>query len=111
MCRLQEKTKRGGEPSLNESLGSLLTFLGFSLAFQGYPQSDIRLGFVRYTDYDQGSSATTRLNFTDNIIAFENFVASIIADGGGDGAEDVMSGLEAALSKQEWRNRSTKVQF
>ena len=34
--------------------------------------------------------------------AFYNFVNAIRADGGGDSAEDIMGGLQAAFSKLSW---------
>ena len=36
--------------------------------------------------------------------AFYNFVNAIRADGGGDSAEDIMGGLQAAFSRLSWGN-------
>ena len=35
-------------------------------------------------------------------LAFYNFVNAIRADGGGDSAEDIMGGLQAAFSRLSW---------
>ncbi|XP_065894435.1 alpha-protein kinase vwkA-like isoform X1 [Dysidea avara] len=73
--------------------------------FQG---CDIRFAFVRYTDYDQPqSSRTTHIDFTKNQSSFYNFVNAISADVGvgGDSAEDVMGGLQAAFSNLSWGDK------
>ena len=59
----------------------------------------LRLAFVAYTDYD--NPAPHQLDFTTDIQAFETHLSSITAAGGGDCAEDVFSGLEAA-GKLSW---------
>ena len=50
------------------------------------------LNFIRFI-----SCSTSR-----NQGAFYNFVNSIRADGGGDSAEDIMGGLQAAFSRLSW---------
>ena len=96
-----------------------------------YKGCDLRVSFVRYTDYDQPeSSRTTRLDFTKyvtyssecllcmhacimyfyrSLTAFRNFVDPIKAKGGGDGPEDIMGALKVTLSTLSWRSSSAKV--
>ena len=40
---------------------------------------------------------------------FNSFVGGISAQGGGDGPEDVMGGLQVALNKLTWRSKSSRV--
>lgn len=64
--------------------------------------SKLRLAFVRYTDYDVKENRTTMLPFTEDVKAFETFVGSIVAGGGGDECEDVFGGLSVALNHLQW---------
>ena len=91
---------------------------------------DLRVAFVRYTDFDLGARRTSCLPFTkyintifpNNYIAtklkcycshrdvdrFYNFVGQIHAEGGHDTAEDVFGGLEAMLNL-DWNEDGTNV--
>ena len=40
---------------------------------------------------------------------FRSFVGAIVADGGGDGPEDIMGGLNKTFWKLSWREEASKV--
>ncbi len=48
------------------------------------------------------------LNFSD-AQAFQSFVGMVRANGGGDGAEDVLGGLQAVTNQLNWRKDANKV--
>ena len=71
---------------------------------------DLRFAFVRYTDYDLPEcTRTTKLDFTKDQTSFHQFVSGIVADGGGDGPEDIMGALKVTLSTLSWRPGVDKV--
>ena len=75
------------QPHMNgvkEMIGSLGKKLG-----RDFPYLQLRLGFVRYTDFDMGANKYSTLGWTSDISEFSKFVASLKAQGGGDGPEDV----------------------
>jgi hypothetical protein len=75
-----------------------------------YKGCDLRFAFVRYTDYDvSADTRTTWIDFTTSAYTFRNFVGAISADGGGDGAEDIMGGLKVTLTRLSWRSDTAKV--
>ena len=43
--------------------------------------------------------------------AFQSFVGAIRADGGGDGPEDIMGGLNAVFHRLNWRSEANKVLY
>jgi hypothetical protein len=55
-------------------------------------------GCVAYKDPLEGDAPAQTLDFTPNPRTFSSFLADVKAGGGGDGAEDVHSGLEAAAA-------------
>ena len=66
------------------------------------PGELVRMGVVAYRD--QGDDYVTRISPLAH--AEEKtfrFLSDLSADGGGDGPEDVLAGLAAALEKMEWR--------
>jgi hypothetical protein len=65
------------------------------------PQEEVRLGVVAYRD--RGDAYVTQVSglSTDVETTFA-FLAGLSAGGGGDGPEDVLSGLHAALTQLEW---------
>ncbi|KAL6055637.1 VWFA domain-containing protein [Balamuthia mandrillaris] len=74
-----------------------------------HPQNSFFWSFVRYTDYDQpASTRTSYLPFTNQLSTFKSFVGGIVANGGGDGPEDVMGGLQVMLDLP-WTQQATKV--
>jgi uncharacterized protein YegL len=61
----------------------------------------VRFGVVAYRD--RGDAYLTRLSpLSGDVEQSERFLGLLMADGGGDGPEDVLSGLRDALSKMKW---------
>ena len=63
------------------------------------PQCVMKLAFVGYTDYNDPKPP--QLDFTEDMQAFHATLDSVKAGGGGDGAEDVFTGLQDA-GKLTW---------
>ena len=63
------------------------------------PQLVARVAFVGYADY--GDPQPPQLDFTQDVQQFQNLLDTVVAGGGGDAAEDVFSGLQAA-SRLSW---------
>jgi uncharacterized protein YegL len=64
-------------------------------------QERVRLGVVAFRD--RGDAYVTRISpLTEDVDISFDFLASLTADGGGDGPEDVLSGLASALNDVEW---------
>ena len=61
----------------------------------------VRIAFVGYRDYCDGSSKLEVLPFTEDLKVFNSFQTGIVAKGGGDTAEDVLGGLKSAINL-EW---------
>eukprot|EP01080_Neovahlkampfia_damariscottae_P002033 gene2033-1540_t len=68
------------------------------------PNQQIRLAMVAYRDYTD-SKLLEVFQFSTKYQDFKNFVGKIQATGGGDGAEDVFSGIDAAL-KLDWSSKA-----
>ncbi len=70
----------------------------------------IRFGLVKYRDHPpQNKSFLVEVeNLTSDFKGFKSKVMNMTAEGGGDEAEAVLDGLEAALSKINWRDNSNK---
>ncbi|MFH1808678.1 MAG: vWA domain-containing protein [Pseudomonadota bacterium] len=65
------------------------------------PQERVRLGVVAYRD--QGDQYVTKqAPLTEDVEQSQRFLAALVADGGGDGPEDVLSGLHVALNGMNW---------
>ncbi|CAG8731609.1 8313_t:CDS:1 [Acaulospora morrowiae] len=67
------------------------------------PKIKVRLGFIGYRDHCD-SKRFECLNFTDSHEEFKDFVAKVVATGGGDTPEDVLGGLNEAITTMTWRN-------
>lgn len=71
---------------------------------------DVRFGMVLYRD--RGDDYVTRvIPFTADMVKFKSGLAQVRADGGGDGPEDLQSGLHDALGKLDWRNEGLRLMF
>lgn len=78
--------------------------------YANYENCDLRIAFVRYTDFDVSkSNRITYIDFTRSESSFQSFVGAIQASGGGDAAEDIMGALSVTFSKLSWRDHGTKV--
>jgi hypothetical protein len=69
------------------------------------PAIKIRVAFCGYRDHCDGSDRLQIFDFTNSCEEFENNLANVPAKGGdGDGPEDVLGGLDAAIHRLAWRN-------
>eukprot|EP01084_Bolivina_argentea_P257644 434108_1 len=69
-------------------------------------QYKLRVGCIGYRDWSEGDKRIEALDFTEDINQFKNFVQSLKAFGGDDGAEDVLGGLNATITLN-WSELST----
>ncbi|EQC35519.1 hypothetical protein SDRG_06810 [Saprolegnia diclina VS20] len=67
-----------------------------------HPQATVRVGFVAYRDFCDGSLRLEIQQLTTELARVEAFIASLEATGGGDGPEDIPGGLDAAL-RLDWQ--------
>ncbi|KAF0547883.1 kinase-like protein [Gigaspora margarita] len=74
------------------------------------PCIKFRLGFCGYRDHCDGRSRLQIFNFTSSCEEFRTNLTTVKATGGGDGPEDVLGGLNAAITNMEWGD-GTKVLF
>jgi hypothetical protein len=65
-------------------------------------QTDVRIGLVEYKDRSD-CLLTRTFPFSRNLPAFSRSIANVQASGGGDMPEDMHKGLDAALSRLQWR--------
>ncbi|KAF0424728.1 kinase-like protein [Gigaspora margarita] len=73
------------------------------------PSISIHVGFCGYRDHCDGKDRIQYLNFTDSYEKFSDYIKNNVkATGGGDGPEDVLGGLDAAISQMSW-SRATRV--
>jgi von Willebrand factor type A domain len=71
---------------------------------------DLRYAAVLYRDI--GDEYVTKAHpFTGDIKAFDAALATIRADGGGDGPESLNQGLAEAVGRADWRDGAAKVMF
>jgi hypothetical protein len=61
------------------------------------PQLQLRVAITGYRDALEGDDGNSPFDFTDNLETFVSNVSSIRANGGGDGCEDVSSGISDVL--------------
>ncbi|CAG8504583.1 13183_t:CDS:1 [Acaulospora colombiana] len=68
------------------------------------PKIKVRFGFCGYRDHCD-SDRLQILDFTESRREFEEYVQNnVSATGGGDTPEDVLGGLNAAITQMTWRN-------
>ncbi len=72
--------------------------------------ADLRVGLVDYLDTDQGDPYPARVDvpFTGDVQAFNDGLAALRADGGGDDPEGVYSGMMTAFTQLSWRDGSRR---
>ena len=69
----------------------------------------VRVAFVGYRDYTEGDKRFQVLDFTNDTSAFVDYLGNVKAYAGGDVPEDVLGGLDQALSL-DWQAKN-KVLF
>uniref|UniRef100_A0A1D1XXZ1 Alpha-protein kinase vwkA n=1 Tax=Anthurium amnicola TaxID=1678845 RepID=A0A1D1XXZ1_9ARAE len=67
------------------------------------PCIKLSIGFVGYRDFCDGNKRLEVFNFTSSYESFKAKLAAVPATGGGDAAEDVLGGLNAAVTRMNWR--------
>jgi hypothetical protein len=73
-------------------------------------QPDIRFAMTVYRD-EGDAFVTSTYDFTDDVTAFTDALAAVVADGGGDTPEALDEALAAALGEPAWRDPATTVQL
>jgi hypothetical protein len=74
------------------------------------PQETVRIGVVAFRD--RGDAYVTQVDpFEADVRETEAFLAGLSSGGGGDGPEDVLSGMEAALHQLQWADGADKQVF
>ncbi|CAG8534725.1 7126_t:CDS:1 [Paraglomus occultum] len=68
------------------------------------PSIKICVGFCGYRDHCDGNKRLQLLDFTSSCEKFRSYLSRVPATGGGDTPEDVLGGLNAAITKLSWRN-------
>jgi len=73
-------------------------------------QPDIRFGMTLFRD-EGDAFVTATYDFTDDVAAFQDALADVRADGGGDTPEAVDEAFAAALAEPTWRDPASTVQL
>ncbi|RHZ48991.1 hypothetical protein Glove_535g4 [Diversispora epigaea] len=68
------------------------------------PSIKTRFGFCGYRDHCDGTTRLQVFDFTDSCETFRENLTNVPATGGGDGPEDVLGGLNAAVTQMTWRD-------
>lgn len=75
-----------------------------------HPQETVRIGVVAFRD--RGDAYVTQVDPLEvDVRETEAFLAGLKAGGGGDGPEDVLSGMHAALTELSWSESADKQVF
>ncbi|CAI2170685.1 15953_t:CDS:1 [Funneliformis geosporum] len=75
------------------------------------PSIKIRVGFCGYRDHCDGDDNFQIFDFTNSYEQFRNNISNeVSAKGGGDGPEDVLGGINAAITQMSWLH-TTRVIF
>ena len=86
------------------------TLLSVTDQLRGGQEVELRYGAVLYRDL--GDEYLTKQHpFTDDLLAFNDALQGIQANGGGDQPESLNQGLAVATSAMEWREGAAKVAF
>ncbi|CAG8673493.1 2595_t:CDS:1, partial [Cetraspora pellucida] len=73
------------------------------------PNITVCVGFCGYRDFSDGKDRIQYLDFTNSYEKFGEYIKNNVkAKGGGDGPEDVLGGLDAAITKMSW-SHATRV--
>jgi len=72
------------------------------------PNIELRVGFCGYRDHDNGVDHLQVFDFTDQHERFTQYMKKVSSIKNGDSPEDVLGGLNAAITQLDWKN-STRV--
>jgi hypothetical protein len=71
------------------------------------PDIKLWIGFCGYRDFCDGDNRLQIFDFTDSYLKFQNYLSdNVKAFGGGDEPEDVLGGLDAAVNRLKWCNKT-----
>lgn len=75
------------------------------------PRPEVRFGLVAYRD--RGDDYVTRIyaEFTPDVVAFQQALLAVRADGGGDTPEDLNEALRVALQQMNWADDAVRLTF
>lgn len=76
-----------------------------------FPTVAIQVGFMGYRDVTETDSRYDMIPFTSDITVFGNALGAVKCTGGGDEAEDVLGGMQQALTELDWSGARVKVLF
>ena len=63
-----------------------------------FRNNTVRMAFVAYRDYSEGSGRIETLDFTEDVDSFSKALGAVVARNGGDYPEDVLGAINATLS-------------
>jgi hypothetical protein len=70
------------------------------------PSLKLWVGLCCYRDHCDGDNRLQFFEFSDSYSKFKSYLSKVKATGGGDGPEDVLGGLDAAVDKMKWNHRT-----
>ena len=65
---------------------------------KAFRNNTVRMAFVAYRDYSEGSGRIEMLDFTEDVDSFSTALGAVVARNGGDYPEDVLGAINATLS-------------
>ena len=69
---------------------------------EAFRNNTVRMAFVAYRDYTEGSGRIEVFDFTEDVDSFSNALGKVIARNGADYPEDVLGAINATLSL-DWK--------
>ena len=69
---------------------------------KAFRNNTVRMAFVAYRDYTEGSGRIEVFDFTEDVDSFSNELGKIVARNGADYPEDVLGAINATLSL-DWK--------
>ena len=69
---------------------------------KAFRNNTVRMAFVAYRDYTEGSGRIEIFDFTEDVDSFSNALGSVVARNGADYPEDVLGAINATLSL-DWK--------
>eukprot|EP01031_Cornospumella_fuschlensis_P026542 gene26542-32078_t len=98
------------DPEKNAVMEKIVDIVDASLL--AFPQVALQMAFVGYRDVDCSAAQRIEvLQFTADTEAFYEGLLKVTCHGGDDEAEDVLGGMEAALTQLNWSGARIKIVF